>query len=103
MSEPFEICETEHKHMGALEKVNEKMLSDDEFFAVADLFKMFGDSTRLKILFVLASAELCVCDITKLVGITQSAVSHQLRVLKQARLIKYRRDGKTVYYSCTRH
>ncbi len=76
-----------------------KMLSDDEFFAVADLFKMFGDSTRLKILFVLASAELCVCDITKLVGITQSAVSHQLRVLKQARLIKYRREGKTVFYS----
>lgn len=99
MSEPFQICETEHKHMGVLEKVNEKILSDDEFFAVADLFKMFGDSTRLKILFVLASAELCVCDITKLVGITQSAVSHQLRVLKQARLIKYRREGKTVFYS----
>lgn len=66
---------------------------------LADLFKVFGDGTRVRILFVLLTAEVCVCDLAKLLGMTQSAVSHQLRVLKQARLIKARRDGKTVFYS----
>ncbi len=99
LAEPFECCETVHHHNDVLKNIENNLLSDDDFFAVADLFKMFGDSTRLKILYVLSEGELCVCDITNLVGITQSAVSHQLRVLKQARLIKFRRDGKTVYYS----
>ncbi len=93
----YECCEHQHKHNAP--QVLDEMLSDDEFFEVADLFKMFGDSTRLKILFALSRAELCVCEITELIGMTQSAVSHQLRVLKSARLIKYRRAGKTVYYS----
>ena len=68
-------------------------------YDVAELFKVFGDSTRIKILYVLFESEMCVCDIADLLGMTQSAISHQLRVLKQAGLVKYRRDGKTVYYS----
>lgn len=99
MAKVFECCDMPHDHSETVGSVEKEMLSDDEFFSVADLFKMFGDSTRLKILFVLSRAELCVCDITKLVGMTQSAVSHQLRVLKTARLVKYRKEGKTVYYS----
>lgn len=66
---------------------------------LAELFKIFGDETRIRILYVLFEAEVCVCDLAKLLGMTQSAVSHQLRILKQARLIKSRRDGKTVFYS----
>lgn len=73
---------------------NEEMLYD-----LADLFKMFADTTRVKILFALMEAELCVADIAELIGATQSAVSHQLRALKQARLVKFRRDGKNVFYS----
>ena len=76
--------------------VHEKVV---EKVRLADLFKVFGDGTRVRILFVLLTAEVCVCDLAKLLGMTQSAVSHQLRVLKQARLIKARRDGKTVFYS----
>lgn len=70
-----------------------------ELFALADFYKIFGDGTRIRILFVLYDTELCVCDIAELLGMTVSAISHQLRVLKQARLVKYRRAGKTVYYS----
>lgn len=73
---------------------NEEMLYD-----LADLFKVFADTTRIKILFALMDAELCVADIADMVGATQSAVSHQLRSLKQARLVKFRRDGKNVFYS----
>ena len=69
------------------------------FYDLAELFKVFGDSTRIKLLYALFEAELCVCDISKLLGLTQSAVSHQLRVLKNSRLVKFRRDGKTVFYS----
>ncbi len=68
-------------------------------YDVAELFKVFGDSTRVKILYALFESEMCVCDIADLLGMTQSAISHQLRVLKQSRLVKYRRDGKTVFYS----
>ena len=73
--------------------------TEETLLRLADLFKVFGDGTRVRILFVLLTAEVCVCDLAKLLGMTQSAVSHQLRVLKQARLIKARRDGKTVFYS----
>ena len=74
-------------------------VSEDELSDLAELFKIFGDSTRIKILYALLESEMCVCDIAQLLGLTQSAVSHQLRILKQARLIKSRRDGKTVFYS----
>lgn len=103
MSKAFTVCEEstrhEHEHTKLREDIFNSMLSDDEFFLTADLFKMFGDSTRLKILYVLLEGEVCVCDIAKLINMTQSAVSHQLRVLKSSKLIKYRKSGKTVYYS----
>ena len=66
---------------------------------LAELFKVFGDTTRIKILYALFSKEMCVCDIADLLGMTHSAISHQLRVLKQARLVKFRKEGKVVYYS----
>ena len=72
---------------------------DEELYDLAELFKIFGDSTRIKILYALLEGELCVCDIAKLMEVTQSAVSHQLRVLKSSKLVKFRREGKTVYYS----
>lgn len=68
-------------------------------YDLAELYKVFGDSTRIKILYVLFEAEMCVCDIAQLLGMTQSAISHQLRVLKANKLVKFRRDGKTVFYS----
>lgn len=73
------------------------------FFFLADFFKVFGDSSRIRILYALSKHEMCVCDIASLLGMSQSAVSHQLRVLKQTRLVKYRREGKVVFYSLNDH
>ena len=75
------------------------MPDDEVLYELADLFRVFGDSTRIKILYVLFESEMCVCDIAQLLNMNQSAISHQLRVLKQSKLVKYRRDGKTVFYS----
>ena len=75
------------------------MPDDEVLYELADLFRVFGDSTRIKILYVLFESEMCVCDIAALLGMTQSAISHQLKALKNARLVKSRRDGKTVFYS----
>ena len=75
------------------------MLDDDHLFDLAELFKIFGDSTRINILNALTISEMCVCDIAAALNMTQSAISHQLRVLKQSKLVKYRKDGKVVYYS----
>lgn len=86
-------------HEKVVEKVQHELPQEETLLRLADLFKVFGDGTRVRILFVLLTAEVCVCDLAKLLGMTQSAVSHQLRVLKQAWLIKARRDGKTVFYS----
>ena len=66
---------------------------------LSELFRVFGDSTRIKILYVLFESELCVCDIARLLNLTQSAVSHQLRILKASNLVRFRREGKTVFYS----
>lgn len=79
--------------------IEEKMPIESELYDLADLFKVFGDSTRIKILYVLYENEMCVYDIAKLLNMTQSAISHQLRVLKQNRLVKYRKEGKTVLYT----
>jgi ArsR family transcriptional regulator len=95
----IERCSATVVHEDTVEQVKEKMPEDECLFDLAELFKVFGDTTRVKILFALFTAEMCVCDLTALLGLTQSAVSHQLRVLKQARLIKYRKQGKMVYYS----
>ena len=90
-------CTTIHKDV--VDSVRSNMPSEEDLYDVAELFKVFGDTTRIKIICALFEAEMCVCDIAQLLNMTQSAISHQLRVLKQARLVKYRRDGKVVYYS----
>lgn len=90
-------CSEHHEH--DISKIEHDMPSDDELLDLAQLFKMFGDGTRVKILCTLFEAEVCVCDIAEMLGMTLSAISHQLRILKSARLVKYRREGKTVYYS----
>lgn len=92
-------CEYMHAHEDIIKKVTEQLPEDELLYDLAELFKIFGDSTRIKILYVLFEAEMCVCDIAQLLGISQSAVSHQLRQLKQSKLVKYRREGKTVFYS----
>jgi len=79
--------------------VREKMPQEETLYDLAELFKVFGDSTRIKILWALDESEMCVCDIAVLLDMTQSAISHQLRVLKQTNLVKNRREGKVVYYS----
>lgn len=96
--------ENEHKQCNGknIDKVAEifdSMPVPEEAYDVAELFKVLGDQTRVRILFTLIKDEMCVCDIAQLLDMTQSAISHQLRVLKQARLVKYRREGKTVFYS----
>ena len=95
----IESCAQLLVHEDAVSKVRSELPDDETLYDLAELFKIFGDSTRVKILYALFEAELCVCDIAQLLGITQSAVSHQLRVLKSARLAKPRREGKTVFYS----
>jgi ArsR family transcriptional regulator len=101
-----ECCEIshEHTHDDKIKKYKKMMPDDDRLYDLAELFKCFGDSTRIRILFALFESEMCVCDIARLLNMTQSAISHQLRVLKQARLVSSRRDGKTIYYSlCDDH
>ena len=92
-------CGEHHTHPDRMSSAAGKMPDEDSLFALADLYKIFGDSTRLRILYVLYETELCVCDIAELCGMTVSAISHQLRILKQSRLIKYRKSGKSVFYS----
>lgn len=92
-------CDCNHIHDEVLNRVNASMPDDETLYDLAELFKIFGDSTRIKILYVLLESEMCVCDIAQLLGMTQSAISHQLRSLKQSKLVKYRREGKTVFYS----
>jgi ArsR family transcriptional regulator len=92
-------CEYMCAHEDIIKTVNERMPEEEILYDLAELYKVFGDSTRIKILYVLLEAEMCVCDIAQLLNMSQSAISHQLRVLKQSKLVKYRRDGKTVFYS----
>ena len=101
MPEPKDVerCESMHVHESIVNQVNQNMPDEEVLYDLAELFKIFGDSTRIKILYVLFESEMCVCDIAQLLGMTQSAISHQLRSLKQSRLVKARREGKTVFYS----
>ena len=94
-----ERCEYIHAHEDIIRKVTQEMPEDEILYDLAELFKIFGDSTRIKILYVLFESEMCVYDIALLLHMTQSAISHQLRALKQSKLVKYRREGKTVFYS----
>lgn len=99
MSKPIPHCDYMHVHSDILEKVNAVMPSEDVLFDLSELFKIFGDSTRIRILYCLFDSEMCVCDIATLLSMTQSAISHQLSLLKKSKLVKYRREGKTVFYS----
>ena len=94
-----ECCDFIHAHEDIVEKVRQVMPGEDTLYDLTELFRIFADSTRVRILYVLFESEMCVCDIAALLGMTQSAISHQLRALKNARLVKSRRDGKTVFYS----
>ena len=96
ITENIEVCDCVHTH----KNIKKRAISDDNtLYALADLFKVFGDPTRIHILYALSAQELCVCDIASVLDMTQSAISHQLRILKQMKLVKFRREGKTVYYS----
>lgn len=95
----IECCESTEVHEDLVRIVEETMPEETELYDLAELFKVFGDSTRIRILFVLSSAEVCVCDLARTLNMTQSAISHQLRILKQNKLVKSRREGKSVFYS----
>ena len=94
-----EICEINIIHQDKVNEVKMIMPEDEIIYDLAELFKVFADSTRMKIIYALMEGELCVCDIAGIVGTTQSAISHQLRILKQSKLVKYRKEGKIIYYS----
>jgi ArsR family transcriptional regulator len=94
-----ECCEFIHVHQDIVDRVNRVMPDEDTLYNLSELFKIFGDSTRIKILYVLFESEMCVCDIAQLLQMTQSAISHQLRALKQSKLVSSRREGKTVFYA----
>lgn len=94
-----DICEETELHTQNLLQAANGLPDEELLYDLADLFKTFGDTTRIKILYALMNSELCVCDIAELIGASQSAVSHQLRILKQMRLVKFRRDGKSIMYA----
>ena len=95
----FEKCDETEVHEEILSVVKTKLPEEEHMYDLAELFKVFGDSTRIKILFVLAEAEVCVCDLAAMLNMTSSAISHQLNILKRTKLIKSKRDGKSVFYS----
>lgn len=99
LNEQIECCDCNEIHEDLLKIVNDTMPEETELYDLAELFKVFGDSTRIRILFVLFEAEVCVCDLAKVLNITQSAISHQLRILKANKLVNSRREGKSVFYS----
>lgn len=96
---PVPQCDCPHTHPSLIAAAHQDMPAEEMLYDLAELYKVFGDSTRIKILYALFEAEMCVCDIAALLTMTQSAISHQLRVLKQAKLVKFRREGKTIFYS----
>ena len=99
IDDTVECCDCNEVHEELLKIVNETMPEETELYDLAELFKVFGDSTRIRILFVLFEAEVCVCDLAKVLNMTQSAISHQLCILKQNKLVNSRREGKSVFYS----
>ena len=92
-------CEQTVIHKDIIEKVKKSLTNEDLLIELSEFFKIFGDSTRIKIINALTNSEMCVCDIAYLLGMTQSSISHQLRILKQSKIVKYRKEGKVVYYS----
>lgn len=94
-----EKCECIQIHEDIIQKVDEVMPDEESLYDLADFFKVFADSTRIKILYALLQTPMCVCDISQVLNVSQSAVSHQLRMLKQMKLVKFKREGKTIFYS----
>ncbi|MGI5900966.1 MAG: ArsR/SmtB family transcription factor [Desulfitobacteriia bacterium] len=92
-------CDCTVIHERVVNRVRNLMPEEESLYNLAELFKVFGDSTRIRILWALSESEMCVCDLAVLLNMTQSAISHQLRILKQARLVKNRREGRVVFYS----
>ena len=99
MTEKSPCCDVTVIQEEVVEQIRESMPPEEELFNLAEFFKVFGDTTRIRILYALFQSEMCVCDIAHLLGMTQSAISHQLRVLKSAKLVRYRKEGRVVYYS----
>lgn len=99
--DPYNVerCDAVCTHEEIIERVRAELPDEDTLYDLTELFRVFGDSTRMRILYLLFASEMCVCDMAALLGLTQSAVSHQLRALKNVRLVKARREGKTVFYS----
>jgi len=99
-----ELCEVKEVHTDKVRLIHESMPDEDELYDLAELFKVFGDSTRIRILFALFEADICVCDLAEILNMPQSAISHQLKILKQAKLVNSRRDGKSmIYYLADNH
>lgn len=99
MEEPLDICDGNHIHQKPVDMVKTLMPPDEALLDLADLFKLFSDGTRVKILYALLESELCVCDLSQVLGMTQSAISHQLRTLRTGKMVKFRREGSTLFYS----
>ena len=93
-----EHCDVQEIHEDLIRIVREQMPDEDEICDLAELFKVFGDSTRMRILFALFESDICVCDLAEALQMTQSAISHQLRILKNAKLVSSRREGKSIFY-----
>ena len=98
-----EHCEELCVHQELVARAMDELPDEDKLYDLAELFKVFGDSTRIRILYVLFQTSLCVCDLAEALHMTQSAISHQLKILKQAKLVTGRREGKSVFYSCLNH
>ncbi len=92
-------CEYLHVHDEVVRQVQKNLPEETELYDLAELYKVFGDCTRIRILYVLFESEMCVCDMAQLLQMSQSAISHHLRILKQAKLVAYRREGKTIIYA----
>lgn len=99
MKNQDEKCEYSHIHEEVVDKVKAILPNEELLYDLADFYKVFADSTRIKILYALLQSEMCVCDLAQLLSASQSAISHQLRMLKQMKLVKYRKEGKQVFYS----
>ena len=99
MNNNIEKCNCNIIHNDVVDKVKSQLPQEEILYDLAEFFKVFGDSTRIKIICALFESEMCVCDLAALLNVSQSAISHQLRTLKGARLVRYRREGKVIYYS----
>lgn len=99
MTKNIEVCSLTVVHEDMVKKIKSVLPKEECLYDLAEFFKIFGDSTRIKIIFSLYNSEMCVCDLAEVIGVSQSGISHQLRLLKQMKVVKYRKEGRVVYYS----